>query len=121
MIHWELPKEKIPEEYYYVHGCQMALVDVASAYTFDVRCRLKIENARGDTLFSSLLEVTFVILTYDLSVDRLVERIKESTEIYLEEFDVKKPGTYLENLTPTWVDNPEWLQAAKECIERLSR
>lgn len=120
MIHWDLPTAKLPSGFDYIHGTQVALTDIKTAYTFDVRVRLKIEDDNKKILFSSLLEVQFLVHYDELSEDILVDYMIESVELYLEEFDSKKKGTVLSNQAfGLTIDEEEFYRVAKDCIARL--
>jgi hypothetical protein len=119
MIHWDISKDKLPKVFDYIHRVQIALTNIKVAYKFDVRCRLVIVDEKDVEIFSSLLEVEFVVHEHELSEQLLVDYIKESTDLYLDEFDIRKENTILKNLNPGWAKIPDWNRAAQQSIEKL--
>jgi hypothetical protein len=121
MIHWKIEGFNPYKPFDYVRGVSVSLTYMALQISleFNVRCKLRILDEKDKIVFSSLLEVDFVVQDYELSESLLVDYIKEATELYLEEFEITKKETELQTLKPDWPALEDWKRVAGECIERL--
>lgn len=69
----------------------------STPFKFGVRCRYRIYNESQIPIFSSLLEVEFILQSWEVNIEKLKEYAQEARDLYAEEYKIKTMDTVLEN------------------------